>query len=304
MPSPPVFVVGMGRSGTTLLRMMLTHHPNIAIPYESGFLTSYHDRAAAFGPLDDDGNLRRLVDAMLAEKNVRRWDHAFSSDRIVAAVQQRTVAGVAEAIYADYAAGHGKPRWGDKSDYLDRLHVLNEMFPTAQFIHIIRDGRDVALSVMKLPWGPNDIVGAAEWWDTHVMVGRRVGAVLGPQRYLEVRYERLVAQPEHELRRCCAFLGETYAPAMLDYAGSASSAIPAETRALHHGVDAAPYQARIHAWKREMHPADVALFTRHAHRMLTELGYEVPPAAVGLPRIAVRYVVAAGRRLMSRPAVA
>ena len=73
---------------------------------------------------------------------------------------------------------------GIKSDYLDRLHVVHEMFPNAQFIHIIRDGRDVA-TVLKLPWGPEDVVRAAEWWNEHVWVGRRVGAILGPERYLE-----------------------------------------------------------------------------------------------------------------------
>lgn len=304
MTTAPVFVVGMGRSGTTLLRMMLTHHPRLAIPYESGFLTGYQDRAPDFAPLTDDAHLRRLVETMLAERNVQRWDHTFSAERIVAAVGERTVAGVARAIYEDYAAGRSKARWGDKSDYLDRLHVLYEMFPDAQFIHIVRDGRDVALSVMKLPWGPNDIVGAAEWWDAHVRIARRVGAVMGPRKYMEVRYEHLVTRPEHELRRCCAFIGEDYTPAMLDYQGGAATAIPAETRALHHGVDAAPYRQRVFALKREMHPADVALFNRHAHGMLAELGYDVPPPAVGLPRIAMRYVLAASRRLMARPAVA
>jgi len=85
------------------------------------------------------------------------------------------VAGLISALYAEYAAAKGKPRWGDKSDYLDRLHIVNEMFPNAQFIHIIRDGSDVAHSALKLPWGPDDVVRAAEWWNEHVWVGRRVG---------------------------------------------------------------------------------------------------------------------------------
>jgi Sulfotransferase family len=297
MTAAPFFVVGVGRSGTTLLRMMLTHHPHLALPYESGFLTGYHERAAAFGPLDDDANLRRVVEAMLGEPAVRRWDHAFSVDEVLGRVRARTVAGVADAIYSDYAAAKGKARWGDKSDYLDRMHVLHQMFPDAKYVHIIRDGRDVALSVMKLPWGPNDVVRAAEWWDTHVWLARRIGAVLGPERYLEVHYERLVAAPADELVRVCEFLGEPFSPAMLDYASGAEAAIPKETRTLHHGVDAAPYQQRVSAWKREMHPADLALFNRHAGRMLSELGYEVPAPAVGLPRLAVRYLTLVGRRL-------
>jgi NADH:ubiquinone oxidoreductase subunit len=168
----------------------------------------------------------------------------------------------------------------------------------------VRDGRDVALSVLKLPWGPNDVVGAADWWDEHVMVARRVGAVLGSKKYLEVHYERLVERPEEELRRCCAFIGEPYSPAMLDYAAGAASAIPAETRGLHHGVDASPYRQRVFAWKREMHPADIALFNRHAQRMLAELGYDVSTPTVGRSRLAMRYMIAAGRRFMGRAAIA
>lgn len=288
----------MGRSGTTLLRMMLTHHPRLALPYESGFLTAYHERAAVFGPLDDDQHLRRLVETMLGEANLRKWDHEFQPERVLARVRTRSVAGVVDAVYADYAAAKGKARWGDKSDYLDRMHVLHQMFPAAKYIHIIRDGRDVALSVMKLSWGPNDVVRAAEWWDSHLWLARRIGAILGPERYLEVRYEQLVADPAGELQRVCAFLGEDYSPAMLDYAGGAAAAIPSDTRALHHGVDTAPYQQRVFAWKREMHPADVALFNRHAGRMLTEVGYDVAPVAVGLPRLALRYLTVVGRRLL------
>jgi Sulfotransferase family len=301
--SDPFFVVGMGRSGTTLLRMMLTHHPRLALPYESGFLTKYYDEAEAYAPLDADANLSRLIGAILAEPNLKKWDHAFSADRILAAVTTRTVPGVVDAIYSEYATVKGKARWGDKSDYLDRIHLLHQMFPAARFVHIIRDGRDVALSVLKLDWGPNDIVRAAEWWDSYVWLARRVGAVLGPERYLEVQYERLVGNPVAELQRCCTFLGEDYSPAMLEYPGSASAAIPADTRALHHGVDAKPYQQRVFAWKREMHPADVALFNRHAGRMLTELGYDVSPPDVGLPRVALRYLSLVGRRLLvDRPA--
>lgn len=272
-------------------------------PYESGFLTKNHDEAAAYAPLDDDANLRRLVVAILAEPNLSRWDHHFSPDRIATLVETRTVAGVIDAVYSEYAAAKGKARWGDTLDYLDRMHVLNQMFPQSRFIHIIRDGRDVALSVLKLPWGPYDAVRAAEWCDSYVWLARRVGAVLGPHRYMEVRYELLVADPAAELRRCCAFLAEDYSPAMLEYPGQALTAIPSDTRALHHGVDAKPYQQRVYAWKREMHPADVALFNRHAHRMLTELGYDTSLPDVGLPRLALRYLSLVGRRLLdARPA--
>jgi hypothetical protein len=288
MSKPPFFVVGVGRSGTTLLRLMLHHHPGIAIPYESHFLTRYIDRIAEYEPLDRPGAVRRLLSDMLAEKTVRMWDHTFDLDRLEASVAAPTLRDAVEAIYRDYARAKGKPRWGDKSDYLERMHVLHRLFPDALFVHIIRDGRDVARSVMKLAWGPKDVVSAAEWWNDHVWVARRMGAILGEDRYLEVRYEALVTDPEHELRRVCAFLGEDYAPEMLAYHADADSAIPAERRHQHTHFNEAPDPSRTFAWKRDMDPCDVALFNRHARRMLGELGYELPDVRVGEVRLAWR----------------
>ena len=302
MKQPPVFVVGMGRSGTTLLRLMLHHHPRIAIPYESGFLTQYFERRAEYGDLRDDANCRRLVRAMLAEPTLRMWDHAFDVDHIVTNARQRSVAGIADAVYSEYAATKGKPRWGDKSDYLDRLHLIHQMFPDAQFIHIIRDGRDVANSVLKLPWGPDDVVRAAEWWNEHVWVGRRVGAILGAERYLEVRYERLVDDSERELRRCCNFLGEDYSPLMLSYHLSSDDAIPLARRQQHNGFDRRPDRSRVCAWKREMNRYDVALFNKHASRMLLELGYEMPDEPLSRTALGLRYLTLLARRFRSHPA--
>ena len=296
MDPHPFFVVGMGRSGTTLLRLMLHHHPRIAVPYESSFLTSYQEQADRFGDLQDDVRLRRLVDSILAEPNLRRWDHTFVPSDVIGRVTARSVAGVVDAVYSDYAAGKGKARWGDKSDYLDRLHLVHQMFPDARFIHIIRDGRDVAQSVLRLPWGPGDIVQAAEWWNEHLWVARRIGVVLGPSRYMEVRYEHLVQEPARELQRCCAFLGEDYSDQMLSYHRDSDAAIPEDRRVQHRGYDRPPDASRVHAWKREMSRSDVALFSRHARRMLLELDYEVPGGGIDPVRLGLAYgSVLAGR---------
>lgn len=296
MNTRPFFIVGIGRSGTTLLRLMLHHHPRIAIPYESGFLADYQERRKEFGDLRDDRKCLALIEAMLAEPTLRMWDHDFEANRVLEQTTERTVGGVAAAIYAEYAAAKGKPRWGDKSDYLDRMHTVHEMFPEAQFIHIIRDGRDVALSVLKLPWGPDDVLRAAEWWNEHLWVGRRVGAILGPQRYIEVRYEHLVESPERELRRCCSFLGEEYSPQMLSYHVSSDAAIPTERRGQHSGFDRPPDRSRISAWKREMSRYDAAIFNRHARRMLLELGYDAEEARVNETRLLFQYLKLLVRR--------
>jgi hypothetical protein len=288
MPSGPVFIVGVGRSGTTLLRLMLHHHPEIAIPYESHFIDEYYDHLADYGDLHDEANLKRLVDAILAEPLLKMWDHTFTTEGVQSRIRERSLSGVLNVVYEEYAAGKGKTRWGDKSDYLDRMYVINELFPNAQFIHIIRDGRDVARSVLKLPWGPNDIIRAAEWWERYVWLGRRTGRMLGKERYAEVKYEDLLESPERELRRLCQYLRLEFAPSMLEYYRDADQAIPEGRKAQHYNANSPVQASRAFSWKREMDTCDIALFDRHAGSVLQELGYERPPVHVGKLRLGWR----------------
>ncbi len=279
----PVFVVGLGRSGTTLLRLMLNAHPRIAIPYEGHFIPSYARRIGEYGDLEREDNLRRLLSDLLAEEKVREWDHEFEIDRVAERVRAPTLAGALHALYEDYAEGKGKPRWGDKSSYIDEIPIINDLFPTAQFIHIVRDGRDVVTSVLKQPWGPRDVIEGAAWWNDNTWVACRMGSILGPARYAEVRFEDLVSDPEKELKRLSRFLGEDFDPSMLEYHRSAEDRVPDGSSSLHYNVNRAPMASRAGAWKETMHPGDVAVFSRQAHRMLGELGYEVPdPPAGGL----------------------
>ena len=208
MRSNPFFIVGIGRSGTSLLRLMFHSHPRIAVPYESQFISKYYDNLDKYGNLKEDGEFDRLIKDILNEQYIKMWDHPFDFEKIISNVDDRSLRGAFSAIYQDYAKSKGKVRWGDKSDYLDRMHIINKIFPDAQFIHIIRDGRDVASSVLKLPWGPKDIISVAEWWNQYIWLARRVGSVLGEDRYIEVHFENLVNNPESELKRLCSFLDE------------------------------------------------------------------------------------------------
>lgn len=280
MEKPPFFIVGVGRSGTTLIRLMINNHPNIAIPYESHFITKYYEKLNSYGDLSDKNNLRKIVSDILAEEILTKWDHTFKLENIVDGVKESTIKGVFDSLYKDYAKSKGKIRWGDKSDYLDRMYLINKIFPEAQFIHIVRDGRDVAGSVLKLNWGPNDIIAAAEWWNSYVNLARCMGAIIGDDRYMEVRYEDLVQDSENELKRICSFLGEEFSAEMLNYHKSSKSSIPSELNCLHYNTDKPPTASRTYAWKREMSPTDIFLFDSYAKNMLKALGYEVPTIAV------------------------
>ena len=294
----PFFIVGLGRSGTTLLRLMLHNHPHIAIPYESHFITKYYQHLDEYGDLNEHANLRQLLADILDEELIQKWDHQFATDRLLEKLEQNSLAGVISAIYQDYAESRGKRRWGDKSDYLDRMHIINQIFPTAQFIHIIRDGRDVANSVLKMPWGPSDLIQAAEWWHEHIRLGRCMGSILGPQRYLEVKYEDLVDDPEQQLTRICDFIGEPYSPEMLNYHQHSESAIPDDRKFQHYNAGKAPVKGRTFAWRKEMSPTLVEIFNNYAWRSLQELGYDCPASTAGRLSITAAKVKILLQRLM------
>jgi hypothetical protein len=255
---------------------MFHNHPNIAVPYESHFITDYYNNLHAYGDLSIDENLDKLIADILQEDLLTQWDHKFDAGRVKSAIGERSLEGIFNAIYSDYALGKGKTRWADKSDYLDRMHLINKIFPNAKFIHIIRDGRDVANSVLKLPWGPTDLIGAAEWWNEYIRLARSVGAVLGEDKYTEVKYEDLVQEPERELRRLCEFVDEKFDESMLNYHQSSNIAIPESRKAQHHNSGEPPKKSRTYAWKREMSNTDVDMFSDYAQNSLMAVGYEVP----------------------------
>src|SRR5699024_4541478 len=104
---------------------------------------------------------------------------------------------VVSAVHREYARQHGKPFWAN-SDIatLDAMHLANGWFPNGRFLHIIRDARDVALSHQTMPFGAGNIAECALAWRHRVGQSLRMGAILGPSRYLAIRYEDLILEPE------------------------------------------------------------------------------------------------------------
>jgi LPS sulfotransferase NodH len=269
--APPLLVLGVRRSGTTLLRVMLDRHSQLAIPDESYFVPQLADRHR--GPIDVEtfaDDLRRLP-------TLREWDVD------VAAVRTRlrpamTPGDAIGAVYETYAANHGKQRWGDKTPmYMQQLPLLERVFPHALYIHLIRDGRDCALSFLQMPEGivtrswahPRDAAGFACQWRSEVVaawaLGRRVGA-----RYLEVRYEQLAADPDAVLRTVCAHAGLPFEENMIDYAGRVDVSKQPHQQSLKR-----PPTPGLRNWRTEMAAADVAAFEAVAGDVLAEIGYDV-----------------------------
>jgi hypothetical protein len=293
---PAPFVVGAARSGTTLLRMMLDSHGQLAVPFETQLLPELIDASEA-----------GATPAELAEHLVthRRWpDFGLDATEMRAsftAVDPFDLGEAMRAFYAAYAASQGKPRWGDKSPgYALHIRRIAAVLPEAHFVHLIRDGRDVRLSQLRRGSDHPGPGKHARRWKRRVKKARRQGGKV--PHYMEVRYESLIADPEPELRRICDFVALDFDPAMLSYHERADERLGEIDRDLEAGQENAeererplfkaadrldfhkltkepPRADRVQKWRREMPPEDVAEFERVAGDLLAELGYELSSAS-------------------------
>ena len=279
-PNPFAFVVGCPRSGTTLLMRMLDSHRRLALVDEAHFIPSVITGAVA---KSDPALTPALVERA---RNHRRFHRLGLSDEFVrdTANGTRTYSEFVSALYSEYGKARGKRLVGEKAPYYVRfLPVLHALFPRVRFVHIIRDGRDVALSLVNWAHRKNKgpvaryelarhepVAACALWWAERTATGCRDGKRLGPAHYLAVRYEDLVARPEGELRRITEFLELPYAPAMLKFHEAKIRHKP--------GLSAKsawlPPTPGLRDWRRDMAPRDVELFEALAGDLLTDLGYE------------------------------
>jgi len=258
--APPVFpfVVGCGRSGTTLLRALLDAHPLLAVAPESHFVVALDPGGQRIG--------RRRFRRALARSP---WFALWDLDPAAIALERRPrFADAVRATFAAYARARGKPRYADKTPhYVSHLPRLAARFGEARFVHLIRDGRDVAASLRRVPWGPPTLDGAAAVWARRVREGRAAEGALGPGRYREVRYEALVAAPQAVVDDLLPWLG--LPPAVLRH-DPARLVVP---HAAHHERLRLPPTPGLRDWRRELTAGEVAEVQAVAGPELSALGY-------------------------------
>ncbi|MGH2792383.1 MAG: sulfotransferase family protein [Actinomycetota bacterium] len=265
------FIVGKGRSGTTLVRAMLTSHPRMAIPPETHFIVPLADDKRIVGA-SGEVSVNALVGRLAKNPGFRRME--LTADEVREALRRAGTSDYAQAvraIFALYARKASKDRYGDKSPG-QVLHIerLAGMFPEASFIHVIRDGRNVLLSGLETSFGPMDVFETAVVWRRLVLEGLRAGRLLGEKRYCEVRYEDLIGDPEGEIKRLSAFAGLEYDASMLRYFEHAEDL---GVDAFNHRNINRPPTAGLRDWRRDMTPRQLAIFESLAGDTLSDLGY-------------------------------
>jgi hypothetical protein len=301
-PAPAPFVCGVTRSGTTLVRLMLDSHPDLAIPGETHWVPKMIKAQERSKHSGDE-----LADLIVDHK---RWgDFHLDAEQLrerYRALDPVTAADAIRAFYMLYAEREGKTRYGDKTPgYVKEMRRIQRVLPEARFVHIIRDGRDVSLSHMRMNWGPETYAESARLWRNRIRKARKMAPSVN--HYMEIHFEELVADTEGVLRRVCDFVDLEFDPVMLDYHERAEGRLaekarelprknrpnqPAATRLESHRLAKEPPRSdRINMWREKMTEQEIAEYEAIAGDMLVTLGYELATDA-GRERAAEKGAVA------------
>lgn len=268
----PIFIFGCPRSGTSLVSRLLNSHPRIGVPFESHLYAKFLPRMRRYGDLALEDNRRDLLRDMLSL--LRGWAHKPDLEQCVASMHAPTLHGAVDSILHGWCVQHGKSRWGEKTPRhaLYWREILSG-FPDAQIVHMIRDGRDVAMSWKRARFGPKHLFVAAERWREYLVMMSAARRALPESQFLELRYEELVAAPDEVLGRLCGFLGEPFAPQMLSFHRDRT---PYRTDERNVRNLARPLmRGNAEKWRRCMSQDEVLLVEAAAGPALARAGYEV-----------------------------
>jgi hypothetical protein len=285
--SSPVFIIGVGRSGTSLLQSMLHAHPDISFLPETHFFRHYvarpknrwqHERAGAEpfrSTLADDQEYQRAdiaAEDLLAPflNDARRFDLSEVYARLLRLHRNRENVSV---------VGEKDPR------LIDYLPQVQQAFPEAQILHIVRDPRDVLLSRMKADWS----AGRPDWlhiltYRAQIIRGRKQGRRSFGSQYMELRYEDLLAEPARVLREVAEQVGVTYSNAMTAFQRSAEELVHESERSWKEETTGPLLRENTGKWRDRLSAWQVCLTECVCSEAFEWFGYEPAASSAELSR--------------------
>jgi hypothetical protein len=273
----PVFIVGSGRSGNTLLRAILVSHPRIAIPPESYVIP----RVIWNFQLGSWRNWTWIVEMVTSafgrHPGFENWDIDLEPARsrsVALAGRDRTLDRILDCIYGHYSSAWFPEAdlWGDKTP-MNTFYLpwIDAVFPTARYLHMIRDGRDVVASYVNAGLQA-DIQTACDRWNASIQLATGFGRT-NPERYMEVRYEGLVTEMATTVGRVCEFLSIEPDDRMLEHTRVARRLGDVAKFAHHSNVLKPVTRESMGRWEREFDQERAALVSRKLEKNLRLLGY-------------------------------
>jgi hypothetical protein len=278
----PVFVLGSPRSGTTLLYDMLLSAGGFAVYLaESNVFNLLIPR---FGDFSRRSNREQLLEAWLNSKLFRASGLEAQSIRSLLE-KCRNGGEFLRTLMQEICSAQGMPRWAENSpEGMLCLPLIKQLIPDALFVHIIRDGRDVATSLGKLryvrafPWEDrHGLIGCGLYWEWMVEHGRNFGRTV-PSDYMEVRFEQLLMRPQETLDQIGPFIGQQLDYEVIQQIAYGSVKKPNTSFRQETPVDFNP----VGRWKKSFSEGQLVRFERLVGKTLSDLGYELSTNAAAL----------------------
>jgi len=279
--NPYLFIVGSPRSGTTLLKRMLNAHPELAITRETHWITRYYKTGKG---LTHDKKVTEALIPKLFEYH--RLPHlgleADALKGIVSKNKTMSYADFVSAVFDLYGQRQNKSLVGDKTPgYVRNIPLLHKLWPHSKFIHMIRDGREVCLSMQKwrltektlnkyASWNDDTLSTIALWWKWHVQLGTEAGQKLTPSNYYEIKYEQLIDNPGQSCNELCDYLGLEYHENLINFANGKTNVQTGSSA----NASWLPPTKGLRNWKAEMSATDCERVEAVIGNFLEELGFD------------------------------
>ena len=275
--TPPVFVVGVPRSGTTLLSAMLAAHPRLVCGPETHFfdqLINVDARAICrrtgwpTNAIDYLYSINHVGESIPANYGLTRQELAQALSK-----REPSLPSILSGMIEIYMRRSGKQRWIEKTpDHLPHVARIRKYYPDSPIVRIVRDPRDVVASLLAVPWGPSTLIQAIDLW--RIFDDQSAWFFEADARCHTLQYEDLVRAPESTLRNLCQFLGEPFDPIMLDTSSSArlvnAANEPWKTK-VGERIDV----SRIQAWRQKLSEDELRLVEAWVGDRLRWYGYPV-----------------------------
>ena len=266
----PVFVVGMQRSGTTFLRLLLNRSDDLFIPFESDFLSVMEGcRDKKFETSIDK---EAFIESLLSEPFTQKAKLAFGEARDLS--EADNVSELVSQFFMSNARLAGKTRWGVKTpSYIFSMHKLLSFFPNAKIVVLIRDPRGMFLSHKQISWGTKDPVKLAYYWNQANQAIELV-CQLFPKQVIVTKYEDLMNDTIRQTKRICDFINIDFSNEMLDYSKGAD-AMPNSSMHWHTNSVSQPSKEKAIEWQNSLRDVEVNIFQDVCHDYLRKWGYTI-----------------------------
>jgi hypothetical protein len=276
------FIIGTQRSGTTLLRLILNSHSQIAIPRESAFLMPLLKKkfinrcfsGKTIKAFDDNISLLPVFKNTYVDGNYSDFFSQLSQRERV------TLRELIDDMFSSHCRNEGKSIWGNKTpSFFRKIDILFTLFPDAKFIHIVRDGRDVFDSWRKMNPSMNNVAFVALDWRYKLLRIEKSFKKIPANNRITIRYEDLLNTPENIIESICSLLGVNREANMLDfYKSSHKYTIPHHSELIFKPLD----KSNVYKWKNNLISREVKIFNLLARHYLKKYNYEIENSTLTL----------------------